>query len=145
MFPYLVLFSIFFLIKSIYIYIYTLMWLEFCFLRWDHWLKIWFILLHLHCGEHPDRLYHRLVWKQHRWQPQGSAKGRANCPPHCWRWASLPPGSTPGGVQGKPGGSSRLQPPVPQSALSVALRDVSAASDPALADWGTAFSLRLSG
>ncbi len=33
-----------------------------------------------------------LVWKQHRWQPQGSAKGRANCPPHCWRWASLPPG-----------------------------------------------------
>ncbi len=43
-------------------------------------------------GEHPDRLYHHLVWKQHRWQPQGSAKGRANCPPHCWRWASLPPG-----------------------------------------------------
>ncbi len=43
------------------------------------------VLLHLHCGEHPDRLYHRLVWKQHRWQPQGSAKGRANCPPHCWR------------------------------------------------------------
>ncbi len=29
------------------------------------------ILLHLDCGEHPDRLYHRLVWKQHRWQPQG--------------------------------------------------------------------------
>ncbi len=50
------------------------------------------VLLHLHCGEHPDRLHHRLVWKQHRWQPQGSAKGRANCPPHCWRWASLPPG-----------------------------------------------------
>ncbi len=50
------------------------------------------ILLHLHCGEHPDRLHHRLVWKQHRWQPQGSAKGRANCPPHCWRRASLPPG-----------------------------------------------------
>ncbi len=41
------------------------------------------ILLHLHCGEHPDRLHHRLVWKQHRWQPQSSAKGRANCPPHC--------------------------------------------------------------
>ncbi len=41
------------------------------------------ILLHLHCGEHPDRLHHRLVWKQHRWQPQGSAKGCANCPPHC--------------------------------------------------------------
>ncbi len=47
------------------------------------------VLLHLHCGEHPDRLHQRLVWKQHRWQPQGSAKGRANCPPHCWRWASL--------------------------------------------------------
>ncbi len=47
------------------------------------------ILLHLHCGEHPDWLHHRLVWKQHRWQPQGPAKGRANCPPHCWRWASL--------------------------------------------------------
>ncbi len=28
------------------------------------------ILLHLHCGEHPDRLHHHLVWKQHRWQPQ---------------------------------------------------------------------------
>ncbi len=23
------------------------------------------VLLHLHCGEHPDQLYHRLVWKQH--------------------------------------------------------------------------------
>ncbi len=22
------------------------------------------IILHLHCGEHPDRLHHRLVWKQ---------------------------------------------------------------------------------
>ncbi len=42
-------------------------------------------ILHLHCGEHPDRLHHRLVWKQHRWQPQSSTKGRANCPPHCWR------------------------------------------------------------
>ncbi len=50
------------------------------------------ILLLLHCGEHPDRLHHHLVWKQHHWQPQSSAKGRANCPPHCWRWASLPPG-----------------------------------------------------
>ncbi len=36
------------------------------------------ILLHLHCGEHPDRLHHRLVWKQHRWQPQSSAKGRVS-------------------------------------------------------------------
>ncbi len=37
------------------------------------------VLLHVHCGEHPDRLHHRLVWKQHRWQPQSSSKGRANC------------------------------------------------------------------
>ncbi len=43
------------------------------------------IILLLHCGEHPDRLHHRLVWKQHHWQPQSSAKGRANCPSHCWR------------------------------------------------------------
>ncbi len=28
------------------------------------------VLLHLHCGEHPDRLHHRLVWKHYRWQPQ---------------------------------------------------------------------------
>ncbi len=38
------------------------------------------ILLHLHCGEHPDRLHHRLVWKQHRWQPKSSAKGCAKLP-----------------------------------------------------------------
>ncbi len=37
-------------------------------------------ILHLHCGEHPDRLHHHLVWKQHRWQTQRSAKGCANCP-----------------------------------------------------------------
>ncbi len=48
------------------------------------------ILLLLHCREHPDRLHHRLVWKQHRWQPQGSAKGRVNCPPHCWVGGELP-------------------------------------------------------
>ncbi len=82
------------------------------------------ILLHLHCGEHPDRLHHRLVWKQHRWQPQGSAKGRANCPPHCWRWASLPPGYLHQAVyKESPEDYQRLQPPVRQSALSVALRE----------------------
>ncbi len=81
------------------------------------------VLLHLHCGEHPDRLYHRLVWKQHRWQPQGSAKGRANCPPHCWRWASLPPEHLHQAVyKESPEDYQRLQPPVPQTALSVALR-----------------------
>ncbi len=79
------------------------------------------VLLHLHCGEHPDRLYHRLVWKQHRWQPQGSAKGRANCPPHCWKWASLPPGHLHQAVyKESPEDYQRLQPPVPQTALSVA-------------------------
>ncbi len=81
------------------------------------------VLLHLHCGEHPGWLYHRLVWKQHRWQPQGSAKGCANCPPHCWRWASLPPGYLHQAVyKESPEDYQRLQPPVPQTALSVALR-----------------------
>ncbi len=84
------------------------------------------VLLHLHCGEHPDRLHHRLVWKQHRWQPQSSAKGRANCPPHCWRWASLPPGYLHQAVyKESPEDYQRLQPPVPQSALSAALRKTS--------------------
>ncbi len=64
-----------------------------------------------------------VVWKQHRWQPQGSAKGRANCPPHCWRWASLPPGYLHQAVyKESPEDYQRLQPPVPQTALSVALR-----------------------
>ncbi len=84
------------------------------------------ILLHLHCGEHPDRLHHRLVWRQHRWQPQGSAKGRANCPPHCWRWASLPPGHLHQAVYKESQGDYQsLQPPVPQTALSAALREMS--------------------
>ncbi len=88
------------------------------------------VLLHLHCGEHPDRLHHRLVWKQDRWQPQSSAKGRANCPPHCWRWASLPPGHLHQAVyKESPEDYQRLQPSVPQTALSASLReDVSAAS-----------------
>ncbi len=87
------------------------------------------VLLHLHCGEHPDRLYHRLVWKQHRWQPQGSAKGRAK--------VSFPPSriSTPGGVQGKPGGLSKTPATRPTDcSLCCPQGDVSAASDPALAD-----------
>ncbi len=105
------------------------------------------ILLHLHCGEHPDRLHHRLVWKQHRWQPQSSAKDRANCPPHCWRWASLPPGHLHQAVYKESQEVHQgLQPPFPQTALSAAPQeDVSAASDPALANWGIAFSFRLSG
>ncbi len=104
------------------------------------------ILLHLHCGEHPDRLHHRLVGKQHRWQPQGSAKGRANSPPHCWRWASLPPGYLHQAVhEESPEDHQRLQPPVPDCSLCCPQDDVSVASDPALADWGIALSLRLSG
>ncbi len=83
------------------------------------------VLLHLHCGEHPDRLYHRLVWKQHRWQPQGSAKGRANCPPHCWRWASLPPGHLHQAVyKESPEDYQRLQPPVPPLPSGRRLRSI---------------------
>ncbi len=68
-------------------------------------------------------LHHRLVWKQHRWQPQSSAKGRANCPPHCWRWASLPSGHLHQAVHEESEEDyQRLQPPVPQTALSAALR-----------------------
>ncbi len=60
----------------------------------------------------------------------------------------LPPSrvSTPGGVQGKPGGLSKTPATRPTDcSLCCPQGDVSAASDPALADWGTAFSLRLSG
>ncbi len=57
---------------------------------------------------------------------RASAKGRANCPPHCWRWASLPPGYLHQAVyKESPEDYQRLQPPVPQSALSVALRETS--------------------
>ncbi len=83
-------------------------------------------ILHLHCGEHPDRLHHRLVWKQHRWQPQSSAKGRANCPPHCWRWASIPPGHLHQAVyKESPEDHQWLQSPIPQTTLSAALRKTS--------------------
>ncbi len=55
-------------------------------------------------------------------------------------------GTTPGGVQGKPGGLSKTPATRPTDcSLCCPQGDVSAASDPALADWGTAFSLRLSG
>ncbi len=61
---------------------------------------------------------------------------------------SFPPSriSTPGGVQGKPGGLSKTPATHPTDcSLCCPQGDVSAASDPALANWGTAFSLRLSG
>ncbi len=61
---------------------------------------------------------------------------------------SFPPSriSTPGGVQGKPGGLSKTPATRPTDcSLCGPQGDVSAASDPALADWGTTFSHRLSG
>ncbi len=61
---------------------------------------------------------------------------------------SFPPSriSTPGGVQGKPGGLSKTPATRPTDcSLCCPQGDVSAASDPALVNWGTAFSLRLSG
>ncbi len=61
---------------------------------------------------------------------------------------SFPPSrtSTPGGVWEKPGGSSMI-PATCTTVCSLCCPqgDVSAASDPALADWGIAFFLRLSG
>ncbi len=55
-------------------------------------------------------------------------------------------GGEPGGVQGKPGGLSKTPATRPTDcSLCCPQGDVSIASDPALADWGTAFSLRLSG
>ncbi len=59
---------------------------------------------------------------------------------------SFPPSriSTPGGVQGKPGGLSKTPATRPTvCSLCCPQEDVSVASDPALADWGIAFSLRL--
>ncbi len=56
---------------------------------------------------------------------------------------SFPPSriSTPGGVQGKPGGLSKTPATRPTVCfLCCPQGDVSVASDPALADWGTAFS-----
>ncbi len=76
----------------------------------------------------------------------GLCKGSCELPATCWRWASLPPGYLHQAVyKESPEDYQRLQPPVPQTALCCPQGDVSAASDPALADWGTAFSLRLSG
>ncbi len=58
--------------------------------------------------------------------PLATAKGHANCLPHCWRWASLPPGHLHQAVyKESPEDYQRLQPPVPQTALSAALRKTS--------------------
>ncbi len=62
----------------------------------------------------------RLVWKQHRRQPQSSAKGCENCPPHCWRLASLPPGHLHQAVCNEsPEDHQCLRPPVPHTCLSL--------------------------
>ncbi len=69
----------------------------------------------MHCGEHPDR-----------------------CITACWETATRRSWASPEDQQ-------RLQPPVPDCSLCCPQEDVSVATDPALADWGIALSLRLSG
>ncbi len=70
------------------------------------------ILLHLHCGEHPDELPATLLVVSF----------------------PLSRTSTPGQVQGKPGGSSRTPATRPTDcSLCCPQEDVSAASNPALA------------
>ncbi len=105
------------------------------------------LILHLHCGKHPDWLHHCLVWKQHQQQLQSSAKGRANCPPHCRRWASLPPGHLHQVMQEEsPEDHQWLQPPQAMDcSLCCPQADSYAVSDHVQANWETAFSLRLSG
>ncbi len=90
--------------------------------------------------------HHRLVWKQHRWQPQSSAKGRANCPPHCWsELPSLQDIYTRRCTRKDQRIIKDSSHPSHSLLLSAALKDVSVASDHALADWGIAFPLRLLG
>ncbi len=70
------------------------------------------LILHLYCGEHPDRT-----------APAAIAKGRANCPPHCRRRASLSPGHLHQAVhEESPEDHQWLQPPKPWTVLSAALR-----------------------
>ncbi len=105
------------------------------------------ILLHLHCGEHPDQLHHSPGLETAPLATAKLCKGSRELPATLLE-VSFPPSktSTPGGVQGKPGGSSRTPATRPTDcSLCCPHGDVSTASDPALADWGIAFSLRLSG
>ncbi len=77
----------------------------------------------------------------------GNRKGSCELPSTLLE-VSFPPSrtSTPGGAWGKPGRSSRTPATHPTvCSLCCPQEDVSAASDPALVDWGIAFSLRLSG
>ncbi len=80
------------------------------------------LILHLHCGKHPDWLHNCLVW-QHQQQSQNSAMGCADCPPQCRRWASLPPGHLhQAEYEESPEDHQWLQPPKPRTVLSAALR-----------------------
>ncbi len=98
-----------------------------CLFFWDGWGEFGMqppdpqILLLLHRGENPE-----IHLEKHRWQPQSSAKSRANCLPHCWRWASLPPGHLHQAVYKESQEDHQwLQHHIPQSALSAALRKMS--------------------
>ncbi len=94
------------------------------------------ILLHLHCGEHPDRLHHCLVLETAPLATAGLCKGSCELPTTLLE-VSFPPSrtSTPGGVQGKSRGLSKTPATRPTvCSLCCSQGDVSAASDPALAD-----------
>ncbi len=108
-------------------------------LPWDGW-GVWNepqhpqILLHLHCGEHPDRL-HQI--SSHRWFGNSTAGNRkalqrvVRTARHIVGGeASLPPGHLqPGGCIRKPGGSSRTPAIHPNCSLCCPQGDVSAASE----------------
>ncbi len=66
------------------------------------------------------------AWFGNRTAGNCTAKGRANFPPHCWRWAFLPLGHLHQVVyKGSPEDHQWLQPPIPQTAFSAAPRKMS--------------------
>ncbi len=94
------------------------------------------VLLHLHCGEHPDRLLSPPGMETAPLATAGLCKGSCELPATLLE-VSFPPSriSTPGGVQGKPGGLLKTPATRPTDcSLCCPQGDVSAASDPALAD-----------
>ncbi len=82
------------------------------------------VLLHLHCGEHPDRLYHRLVWKTAPLATQRALQRVVRTARHIVgsELPSLQDIYTRRCTRKGPEDYQRLQPPVPQTALSAALR-----------------------
>ncbi len=131
----------------IYIYIHTLMWLEFCFLRMRSLTQnlIYSLTPALWRASWPAVSPPGLETAP--LATAGLCKGSCELPATLLE-VSFPPSriSIPGGVQGKPGGLSKTPATRPTDcSFCCPQGDVSAASDPALADWGTAFSLRLSG